>query len=83
MAARLIRNTPRFCQITPVLYQLHWLAISVKIKFKVILIRFKAKHGLVPYYIQNFIEVKKKSSHNLGSNDEVLLAPQTFKSKRP
>ena len=37
MAARLIRNTPRFCQMTPVLCQLHWLPISVRIKFKVIL----------------------------------------------
>ena len=37
MAARLITNTPRFCHITPVLCQLHWLPIGVRIKFKVIL----------------------------------------------
>ena len=48
MAARLITNTPRFCHITPVLCQ----PIGVRIKFKVILITFKAIHGLVPYYIQ-------------------------------
>ena len=47
-----------------------------------ILIRFKAIYGLVPYYIQNLIEVKKKSSHNLRSNYEVLLAPQTFNSEK-
>ena len=82
MAARLIRNTPRYCQITPVLYQLHWLPISVRIKFKVILIRFKATHGLVPYHRQNLTKVKEKSSHNLGSNDELFLAPPTFKSKK-
>ena len=82
MAARLIRNTPRFCQITPVLYQLHWLPISVRIKFKVILIRFKAIHGLVPYYMQNLIEVKETSSYNFRSNDELFLASQTFKSKK-
>ena len=82
MAARLITSAPRFCQITPVLCQLHWLPISVRIKFKVILITFKAIHGLVPYYIQSFIEVKEKSSYNLRSNDELLLAPPTFKSKK-
>ena len=82
MAASLMRNFVRFCQITPVLYQLHWLAISVRIKFKVILLRFKAIYGLVPYYIQNLIEVKEKSSHNLGSNDELFLAPPTFKSEK-
>ena len=47
-----------------------------------ILIRFKAIYGLVPYYIQNLIEVKEKSSHNLGSNDELFLAPPTFKSEK-
>ena len=47
-----------------------------------ILITFKAIHGLVPYYIQNLIEVKEKSSYNLRSNDELLLAPPKFKSKK-
>ena len=37
MAARLITNTLRFCHITTVLCQLHWLPIGVRIKFKVIL----------------------------------------------
>ena len=46
-----------------------------------ILTTFKAVHGLVPYYIQNLIEVKKKSSYNLRSNDELSPAPTTFKSK--
>ena len=47
-----------------------------------ILITFKAIHGLVPYYIQSLIEVKEKSSYNLRSNDELLLAPPTFKPKK-
>ena len=82
MAARLITNTPRFCHITPVLCQLHWLPIGVRIKFNVILITSKAIHGLVPYYIQSLIEVKEKSSYNLRSNDELLLAPTKFKSEK-
>ena len=82
MAARLITNTPRFCHITPVLCQLHWLPIGVRIKFNVILITSKAIHGLVPYYIQSFIEVKEESSYNLRSNDELLLAPPKFKSEK-
>ena len=73
MAARLITNTPRFCHITPVLCQLHWLPIGVRIKFNVILKTSKAIHGLVPYYIQSLIEVKEKSSYNLRSNDELWL----------
>ena len=82
MAARLITNIPRFCHITPVLCQLHWLPIGVRIKFKVILITLKAIHGLVTYYTQSLMEVKETSFYNLKSNDELLLAPPTFKSKK-
>ena len=82
MAARLITNTLRFCHITPVLCQLHRLPIGVRIKFNVILITSKAIHGLVPYYIQSLSEVKEKSSYNLRSNDELLLAPPTLKFKK-
>ena len=49
---------------------------------KVILITFKAIHGLVPYYVESLIEVKETPSYNLRSNDELLLAPPTFKSKK-
>ena len=47
-----------------------------------ILITFKAIHGLVPYYVESLIEVKETPSYNLRSNDELLLAPPTFKSKK-
>ena len=82
MAARLLTNTPRFCHITPVLCQLHWLPIGVRIKFKVILITFKAIHGLVPYFLQSLIKVKEKSPYTPRSNDELLLAPLTLKYKK-
>ena len=47
-----------------------------------ILTRFKAIYRLVPYYIQNLIEVKETSSYNFRSNDELFLAPPTLKSKK-
>jgi len=66
MAARLITNTPQFCHIIPVLCQLHWLPVGVRIKFKVILITFNTVHGLVPYFIQSLI---------VKSQGEVFLQP--------
>ena len=41
-AARLVYKAPRFCHTGPILQELHWLTIRDKIKFKVILITFKA-----------------------------------------
>ena len=43
---------------------------------------FKAIHGLSPEYIQSLVQVKMKSLYNLRSNDEISLAPPTFKSSK-
>ena len=40
-AVRLIFEQPKFCHITPVLSQLHWLPIKYRIEFKILLMSFK------------------------------------------
>ena len=82
MTARLIFNSTRFCRITPLMFKLHWLPVKLRIKCKILLVTYKAIHGLSPDYIQSLVQVKKKSLYNLRSNDEVLLAPPTFKSNK-
>ena len=52
-SARLVCNAHRFCHITPILRDLHWLPIRAHINFKVLLITFKALHGLAPQYLQS------------------------------
>ena len=65
MAARLITNTPRFSNHTCTV-SIALVPISVRIKFKVILITFKAIHGLVPYYIQNLKKLRRSPPTTLG-----------------
>ena len=43
-AARLANQCPRFCHITPVLRDLHWLPVSFCIEFKIMLITYKVLH---------------------------------------
>ena len=50
-AARLLNKTSRYEHITPVLASLHWLPICWRIDFKLLLVTFKALHGLSPGYI--------------------------------
>ena len=45
-AARLITGTRKFEHITPVLAALHWLPVSFRIQFKILLVTFKALNGL-------------------------------------
>ncbi len=50
-AAGLLTRTTRREHITPVLAVLHWLPVSFRIAFKILLLVFKAMSGLPPAYI--------------------------------
>ena len=41
-AARLVTSSSKYNHITPLLMQLHWLPIAERIKFKIVLLTFKA-----------------------------------------
>ena len=79
-SARLVCNAPRFCHITPIMRDLHWLSIRACINFKVLLLTFKALHGLAPQYLQSLISVKT-SCYNLRGSNILLLAMPSVKSK--
>ena len=57
-AVRLVCRSPRYCHITPVMYNLHWLPVNLRIHFKVLLFVFKAIHSIAPAYISDLISVK-------------------------
>ena len=50
-AARVLSRTKRTEHITPVLKSLHWLPVSYRIDFKVLLLVYKSLNGLGPEYI--------------------------------
>ncbi len=51
MAARLVFKLPKFTHVTPLMVELHWLPVSYRIKFKLLLYVFKGIHGMAPKYI--------------------------------
>ncbi len=57
-AARIITNTRRYEDITPVLRQLHWLPIQEQIEFKVLCLTYKAFHTMAPLYLTQFLSQK-------------------------
>ena len=54
-ATRLITQSRKCDHITPILLDLHWLRVSGRIKFKILLLTFKALHQQSPTYIQDLI----------------------------
>src|SRR4029434_149706 len=71
-AARLLNRTKRREQFSPVLAALHWLPVTFRIDFKVLLLIYKALNGLGPSYIEKSL-VKYLPSRTLRSSNAGLL----------
>ena len=68
--------------VTPLIYELHWLPIKYRIEFKILLITFKILNFLAPTYLSSLISLRLPSKYNLrNSSDKFLLSYPRFKSK--
>ena len=71
-AARVLTRARRWVPITPVLKSLHWLPVSFRIDFRVLLIAFKSLNGLGPSYLADLL-LPYEPSQTLRSSDSSLL----------
>ncbi|KAI4885283.1 hypothetical protein NFI96_013684 [Prochilodus magdalenae] len=55
-AARLIFNLPKFTHVTPLLCSLHWLPVVACIRFKTLMLAYKAKNGPAPPYLMAMVK---------------------------
>ena len=76
-AARLIKLTRKYEHITPVLMELHWLPISVRAEFKLMLLVYKALNGLAPQYIRGMLYVHQPVRNLRSSSMELLKVPKS------
>ncbi len=58
MGSAVIRSSHRQ-HITPVVRQLHWLPVEYRVKFKILLLTFKALHRKAPSYIRDMLHLTK------------------------
>ena len=49
--ARLVYRAPRYCHISPLLTEIHWLNVKHRINFKINLIAYKAIYETAAEYI--------------------------------
>ena len=56
-AARIITKTSRFDHISPVLKELHWLPVKIRIDFKILIYVYKTIHNQAPSYIKEMLTV--------------------------
>jgi len=55
-AARLIYKQPRENDITPTLKTLHWLPVTKRIEYKILLLTFKCLHDIAPSYLSSLLQ---------------------------
>ena len=75
-SARLIYRAHKFCHITPLLAELHWLPVRARIHYKILLKTFKILHGLSPKYLSDLIRIQQPLSYilyHLRRNDNGCL----------
>ena len=72
-SAKLLYRAHKFCHITPLLAELHWLPVHSRIHYKILLITFKILHGLSPKYLSDLISIQQPSSYHLRCNDNGRL----------
>ena len=60
-------------------YKLHWLPVTFRIDYKIIIITHKAIHGTAPNYLSSLVNFKPNSSYSLRSNNKYLLSNPNFR----
>ena len=74
-AARVVTLSRKSCHITPMLKELHWLPVSQRIVFKLMLIVQKSVNNIAPIYISELLKVYTPSRNLRSSNMSLLKEP--------
>ncbi|XP_062319148.1 uncharacterized protein LOC134022004 [Osmerus eperlanus] len=82
-AARLVFNLPRRSHVTPLLISIHWLPITARIRFKTLVLTFRAVNGTAPNYIKSLHQPYTPTRHLRSSSDNRLVVPPLKTSSSP
>ena len=78
IAARIVTRTKPREHISPVLVDLHWLPVHFRIRYKILLLTYRALNGQSPTYISDLITVHTATRQGLRSAGQTLLSTPRF-----
>ena len=67
----------RWEHITDTLVSLHWLPIHERVEYKILLLVFKALHGLAPGYLSDLLNVYVPTRNLRSMHSFTLVVPKT------
>jgi len=59
----------KYCHIPPLLRELHWLSLRLRIDFKILLVTFKILQGLAPSSLVDLVSILPALHYQLRRND--------------
>ena len=77
IAARIVTLSPASHDITNVLQNLHWLPIKQRIRYKILLLTFRALQGTAPEYISELLVYYKPEKNLRSAEKDLLVVPKT------
>ena len=79
-AERLTTKTKKYDYISPILQELHWLPVSFRITFKILVLTYKAINDLAPSYLKSMLKQYTLAWPLRSASNLSLVAPR-FKTK--
>ena len=79
LAARVVTRSSKYSSITPTLKKLHWLPLKYRIIFKVVLLTFKALHGMAPNYLKTLLQSYMPSRSLRSDTGNLLIMPKAHR----
>ena len=76
-AARMVKRIRKFEHISPVLSELHWLPISKRIDFKLLLLVFKCLNNKGPKYLADLLIPYSHARETRSTQAHLLKVPRT------
>ena len=77
-AARIVSLRWKYDHITPVLKDLHWLPVEYRMNYKILLLAYKAQHGMAPPYLSSLL-LPYKPGRSLRSEGNHLLTTPCYR----
>ena len=75
-APRVTFQIAKFDHITPAVIDLHWLPVTFRVQFKLLLLVYKSLHNQSPSYITDLLSVKPAANYALRSSAILLCSFQ-------
>ena len=75
-SARLIYKAQKSAPITPLLFDFHWLPISIRIQYKIVLTCFHIISGTAPHYLFELLHLYSSRSLRSASDTRIFRVPR-------